>query len=317
MILFLKLKRSTSRYLDWNGGWSNRWQVSSAYQSYLMEEWATLVRHLQNHPSILVWGIFNEFGPKNGWDRHHGPGGGFKRRYSAEESEAKIQKHKEFVQQTVQLVRKMDGQKRPIHDSSGWIHVSTDLWSFHDYEQKIERWSKILSDPTKYLDGRQGQPLLVGEFAGVGFDAGGPYGFNDEKFLPGYVQRGYELPATADEALSRIHGLTAEIYKRDLYAGYCFTQLYDVEYEKNGLLKYDRTPKFPLPQLRRIFDGRLQTGRWRKLPVLRGKRCRKLRPLKSRALRRLRAVRCAARCAKMWLLQIAVSGCLTVFAFWH
>ena len=200
-----------------------------------MKEWATLVRQLQNHPAILVWGIFNEFGPKNGWERHHGPGGGFKNRYSAEEREAKIQKHKDFVQQTVQLVRRMDGQKRPIHDSSGWIHVSTDLWSFHDYEQKIERWSKILTDPTKYLDGRQGQPLLVGEFAGVGFDAGGPFGFNDEKFLPGYVQRGYELPATADEALCRIHGLTAEICKRDLYAGYCFTQLYDVA----GLVEHD------------------------------------------------------------------------------
>eukprot|EP00435_Cladocopium_sp_Y103_P049327 s450_g14.t2 len=259
--------------------------VSEAYQSYIMKEWATLVRQLQNHPSILVWGIFNEFGPKNGWDRHYGPGGGFKRRYSAEESDAKIRKHKDFVQQTVQLVRRMDGQRRPIHDSSGWIHVSTDLWSFHDYEQKIERWSKILSDPTKYLDGRQGQPLLVGEFAGVGFDAGGPFGFNDrEKFLPGYVQRGYELPSTADEALLRIQGLTAEIYKHDLYAGYCFTQLYDVEYEKNGLLKYDRTAKFPLPQLRQIFDGHLQTGRWRGRPLA-------LRPWKLRAFRRLRVLK--------------------------
>ena len=217
----------------------------------------------------------------------------------------------DFVQQTVQLVRRMDGQKRPIHDSSGWIHVSTDLWSFHDYEQKIERWSKILSDPSKYLDGRKGEPLIVGEFAGVGFDAGGPFGFNDEKFLPGYVQRGFELPATAGDALSRIHGLTAEIYKRDLYAGYCFTQLYDVEYEKNGLLKYDRTLKFPVPQLRQIFDGQLQMGRWRKSVLQRGfaPRGRK-RPLKCRALRTLRICqRLRGKVRKILrVLQIAVTG---------
>ncbi|MEM1009327.1 MAG: glycoside hydrolase family 2 TIM barrel-domain containing protein, partial [Myxococcota bacterium] len=167
-----------AEYPDWNGGLSNRWEVSEAYQQYVREEWSMLVPQLQNHPSIIGWGPFNEFGPKNGWERHHGPGGGFKSRYSAAERESKIQKHTHFVQRTVDEIRNLDGQKRPIHDSSGWIHVCGDIWSFHDYEQKAERWQKLLEDPSKSLDGRKGQPLIVAEYGGVGFVAGGPFGLN-------------------------------------------------------------------------------------------------------------------------------------------
>ena len=78
--------------------------------------------------------------------------------------------------------------------------------------------------------------MLVAEYGGVGFDAGGPFDLNDtKKFLTGYSQRGCGLPSTGDEAVLRIEGLTAEIYKREFYAGFCYTQLYDVEFEKNGL----------------------------------------------------------------------------------
>jgi len=34
--------------------------------------------------------------------------------------------------------------------------------------------------------------------------------------------------------------------------GFCYTQLYDIEQEQNGLLKYDRTPKFPVEVFRKI-----------------------------------------------------------------
>ena len=54
---------------------------------YFHQEWRTLIADLHNHPSIIAWGIFNEFGPKNGWDRHHGAGGGFKHRYALKEAQ--------------------------------------------------------------------------------------------------------------------------------------------------------------------------------------------------------------------------------------
>ena len=93
------------------------------------------------------------------------------------------------------------------------------------------------------LDGYAGQPLLVAEFGGVALDVGGPYGKNPKHLLPGYLGREPE-PKSKEEALSRIQRLTAEIYERKRYAGFCYTQLYDVEFEKNGLLTYDRRAKF-------------------------------------------------------------------------
>jgi hypothetical protein len=49
---------------------------------------------------------------------------------------------------------------------------------------------------------------------------------------------------TAEAALARYNGLTSAILKIPAFAGYCYTQLTDVEQEVNGLMTYDRKPKF-------------------------------------------------------------------------
>ena len=36
--------------------------------------------------------------------------------------------------------------------------------------------------------------------------------------------------------------------------GFCYTQITDVEQEKNGIYRYDRTPKFDTERLRSIFE---------------------------------------------------------------
>eukprot|EP00913_Durusdinium_trenchii_P010212 g9573.t1 len=217
---------------DWNGGCSNRWEVSDEYQDLLTSEWKRTVKDLHNHPSICCW------------HHHRGVGGGFQHRYDAETRRRKVEKHRSFVRRVVQQTRQLDLQKRPVHDSSGWIHIDTDLWSFHDYEQR--------------------EPLFVAEYAGVALDLGGPYGLNPSHLLAGYAGRSKEgqLPTDMEEALKRISGLTQAIYNAEDYTGFCCTQLYDVEYEKNGLVRYDRQRKFPLASLQQIFDGRWQKGRW-------------------------------------------------------
>ncbi|CAE7193717.1 lacZ [Symbiodinium natans] len=93
------------------------------------------------------------------------------------------------------------------------------------------------------------------EYAGVGLDLAGPFGFN----LPNLVLGWHFL----------------------------FVFLYDVEHEKNGLLLYDRRPKLPQSALKavsgkppttlsvflagksEVFDGRMQTGTmsWQKLVI--------------------------------------------------
>jgi hypothetical protein len=36
--------------------------------------------------------------------------------------------------------------------------------------------------------------------------------------------------------------------------GFCYTQLTDVEQEKNGIYYYDRTPKFDMKRIKSIFE---------------------------------------------------------------
>jgi len=38
--------------------------------------------------------------------------------------------------------------------------------------------------------------------------------------------------------------------------GWCYTQLTDVEQEQNGIYNYDRTAKFELARVAKIFRGR-------------------------------------------------------------
>lgn len=268
-----------AEYPDWNGGASTRWTTTDEYRSVATREWETIVADLQNHPSIIAWTLFNEFGPKNGWKYHVGAGGPFRTRYTQSRRTAIIKKHCDFVRKVMRKVRQRDAQRRPVQDASGWVHVTTDLWSLHDYTQGPAAFADLLADlPKKLVDGRRGQPLLVGEYAGVGIDLGGPYGKkNPAKYLPGYPGRGsIGLPKSRSEALERISGLTAKIFSASHVAGFCFTQLYDVEYEKNGLLRYDRTPKFSKAKLRRIFHGANQCGRWAMTKLQKRKTVRKI-----------------------------------------
>ena len=49
---------------------------------------------------------------------------------------------------------------------------------------------------------------------------------------------------TEAEFLERYEGLLDAILEREEISMFCYTQLYDVEQERNGLLTYDRKMKF-------------------------------------------------------------------------
>ena len=55
------------------------------------------------------------------------------------------------------------------------------------------------------------------------------------------------------EYLARLRSLFSAAKKMPI-AGYCYTQLCDVQQEVNGLLKEDRTPKVPLEEIRKINE---------------------------------------------------------------
>jgi hypothetical protein len=55
--------------------------------------------------------------------------------------------------------------------------------------------------------------------------------------------------------LNHLESLTTILINNPNIAGFCYTQLYDVEGEINGLYTYDRKLKFNRDRLRKIFQA--------------------------------------------------------------
>ena len=80
----------------------------------------------------------------------------------------------------------------------------------------------------------------------------------DEESLVPENSWGYSgLEPTALAALNRIGSLYDAISKIGKIRGICYTQLYDVEQEVNGLMTYDRRLKFD-PAIVRGFNSLLK-----------------------------------------------------------
>ena len=61
------------------------------------------------------------------------------------------------------------------------------------------------------------------------------------------------LPQTEEEFYSRLDKMVKAVASLEHIAGFCYTQLTDVEQEKNGIYKYDRTEKLDIEKVRHIF----------------------------------------------------------------
>lgn len=87
----------------------------------------------------------------------------------------------------------------------------------------------------------QGQPIFLSEYGGIRWV---------ENTVEGW---GYgNAPTTAEEFFARYKGLTEALLQNPEIFGFCYTQLYDIEQEINGLYTYDRKEKFPISIIREI-----------------------------------------------------------------
>jgi hypothetical protein len=82
-------------------------------------------------------------------------------------------------------------------------------------------------------------PFMVSEIGGIGWptDSGGGYG---------------EGSKNLDELYARYQGTIDAMLDNPHLFGFCYTQLTDIEQEKNGLYYYDRKPKFDVRKLHDI-----------------------------------------------------------------
>lgn len=148
---------------------------------------------------------------------------------------------------------------RPVIDASGYSHrvAGADIYDSHLYEQDPEVFARLMSglaegrpytntapDGTEWSVPYAGQPYFCSEFGGIWWSDTDGHG--DGSW--GYG----EAPRTRDEWIARFRGLVDTLLDDPDMFGYCFTQLTDVFQEKNGVVDFDREPKFDLAQLNAI-----------------------------------------------------------------
>ena len=86
-------------------------------------------------------------------------------------------------------------------------------------------------------------PVLLTEFGGVGYKIDGTAGW------------GYTSASSGEVFVKELQRIYKAIAKSKCVVGYCYTQLYDVEQEINGLLTYDRAPKVKVEKIRKINES--------------------------------------------------------------
>lgn len=193
-----------------------------------LPEWVEAVNRDFNHPSIIGWCPFNEtwdFEGKRQWDT---------------------------ILETVYGVTKALDPTRPCIDTSGNFHVKTDIFDVHDYEQDVKIWKDtydkfregILIDRFKDRQTYKGEPVFVSEYGGIKWDVDSTI-----------ASWGYgTAPKTEEEYMERYEGLTTALMENEQFMGFCYTQLYDVEQEKNGIYTYDRKQKFDLRRIKEVNE---------------------------------------------------------------
>lgn len=219
-------------YLTW--GESSSWGLDEnnelAARNFI-GEWSEIVTRDRNHPCLVTWTPFNET-----WSSQPGT-------------------YERMITDVYHITKAIDST-RPINDASGDAHVMTDIWSVHNYEHDAAKLQDQLTfkpgvEPyrnqpnKKFLAVYEGQPYMLDEFGGIGWIKP-----EDRKNSWGYGG----LPDNEEEYYKRLQGEVDAIKACKNVCGFCYTQLTDVEQEKNGIYYYNRTPKLDIKRIKAIFE---------------------------------------------------------------
>ncbi|MBL8233881.1 MAG: glycoside hydrolase family 2 [Bryobacterales bacterium] len=236
------------RFLYWadkmgflvSGEIANAYLYDEDYAARFTREWMEAIERDYNHPSIIMWIPINESwgtpNPRDVQQQHH-------------------------LRANYYLTKSLD-PTRLVIDNDGWEHTDiTDLLGFHDYartgEVLFEKYKDVGKPGTVFPpNGRaaiipgyayNNSPVFLSEFGGIAYIAPGSKVPGDSW---GYA--GVEPDQKA--AMARMKGLWEAIARIPQIIGICYTQLTDVEQEINGLLTYDRKPKFDAKAVRALND---------------------------------------------------------------
>lgn len=219
-------------YLVWgeHANWGLDLSNPSTLHSFA-KEWMEALERDFNHPAIIGWCPFNET-----WD------------YDGRKQ------YDDTLRVIYRLTKQLD-TTRPCIDTSGNFHVETDIFDLHNYNQNVSEFAAYyeeLKQGGTFRDDlrhrqryEKGMPVFISEYGGIKWDI-----TNTETSAWGYG----EAPKTEEEFLARYKGLTECLLSNPYIMGFCYTQLYDVEQEVNGLYTYARKAKFNPEMIRKINE---------------------------------------------------------------
>lgn len=208
----------------------------------VLGDWSQVVERDYNHPCILVWVPVNE-----SWGVPH-------------IGRNKEQQH--FAETMYHYLHAIDST-RLVVSNDGWEMTTTDICAIHNYKhgekgetQGYQEYRDMLATRESlirhpstgrniYADGygHRGEPIMLTEFGGIGL------ALSRE---PGW---GYTSAASVEEFIEEYARIMRVVYESKGLWGFCYTQLFDVEQEINGLLTYDRKPKCDLRSIKAINEG--------------------------------------------------------------
>lgn len=209
----------------------------------LNQQWSEVLRRDRQHPCIIAWVPFNE-----SWGVWH---------------QASRPEQRALVDAMVALTRSYDSSRLVI-GNDGWEYSSGDLWTLHLYEEAgrslAARLTELIARPDSIItgegsDGRVGSlpgavvanlPILLTECGGVGFVPGSQTG---SEFAYG------KLPTSMAELKQKFIETAQTVNSITQIKGFVWTQLTDVQQEINGVLYFDRSPKFPVEEIRKIIES--------------------------------------------------------------
>ncbi|MBM3783496.1 MAG: glycoside hydrolase family 2 [Acidobacteria bacterium] len=239
-------KLEDPRYLYWadkmgflvSSEMANAYLYDEDYAARFTREWIEAMERDINHPSIVMWIPINE-----SWG-------------VSDMSDPRQASH---LKALYHLTKSLD-PTRPVIDNDGWEHTdTTDLFGIHDYaargEKLVEKYKVLSQSKFNFPDnGRavlapgfqyNGSPVFLSEFGGIAYPLPGSP-------VPADAWGYAGVEKSPEAALERLRSLYMGIRQIPQIMGICYTQLTDVEQEINGLLTYDRKPKFDLKVLREI-----------------------------------------------------------------
>lgn len=221
-----------------------------------ISEWSETVEQYFNHPSIITWCPLNEA-------------------WSNLLDNRKVRDVR-FVESVYMVTKTLD-DTRPCVDTSGGYHGKyTDVFDFHCYgpqqelDHCLERLEQedLLTVETLYppesaqedILCRGEIPVNASEYGGIAYSGDGcakrDVSLREDKAEAIAEEEGWGYSICSDEQtfVERYRGLTQRLLRCGKLSGFCYTQLYDIEQEENGLYTYARRPKFSQAAMRCITE---------------------------------------------------------------